>query len=189
MLSPVGIFETLIQPSFLSCFNDAYEMAVEDATITNSLIMKVTSIEIKHNNVIIKGYSSRRLFLSRIYTTLEPEINLVHIRPYKFGKFYTTWGKIIRPSSPLGFLTLYSPFEILRKNLLEFDEVPEETGDIIINIDVLKVGESLSQEIFGIHLCDKCGIEIPKERLNAIPETSYCLRCANLLEKTIKRRI
>ena len=40
----------------------------------------------------------------------------------------------------------------------------------------------------GAHgICEKCGEKIPQERLNIVPETTVCVRCASELEKGIRR--
>ena len=31
--------------------------------------------------------------------------------------------------------------------------------------------------------CDECGSKIPKMRLNAIPFTAYCVRCADQIQR------
>jgi YteA family regulatory protein len=37
-------------------------------------------------------------------------------------------------------------------------------------------------------LCERCGSEIPTERLNAIPETSYCIDCQKEVEELTSER-
>lgn len=42
--------------------------------------------------------------------------------------------------------------------------------------EILKAQEKLKTGHYGI--CDKCGQEIPEERLLAVPMTSFCINCA-----------
>jgi DnaK suppressor protein len=41
------------------------------------------------------------------------------------------------------------------------------------------------QGTYGI--CEKCGVQIPEERLKIMPETTHCVRCASEMEKGIRR--
>jgi DnaK suppressor protein len=42
--------------------------------------------------------------------------------------------------------------------------------------------ERIAEGVYG--LCLECGGKIPKTRLNAIPYTPYCVKCASKLERT-----
>jgi DnaK suppressor protein len=41
------------------------------------------------------------------------------------------------------------------------------------------------QGTYGI--CEKCGVQIPEERLKIMPETTHCVRCASEMERGIRR--
>lgn len=41
--------------------------------------------------------------------------------------------------------------------------------------------ERIEDGTFGV--CDECGVKIPKTRLNAIPYTPVCVRCAEQIEQ------
>ena len=41
------------------------------------------------------------------------------------------------------------------------------------------------QGAYGI--CEKCGVQIPEERLKIMPETTHCVRCASEMERGIRR--
>lgn len=45
--------------------------------------------------------------------------------------------------------------------------------------------EKAEEGTYGI--CEKCGATIPQERLEIMPETTYCVRCASELEQGIRR--
>ena len=41
------------------------------------------------------------------------------------------------------------------------------------------------QGVYGI--CQMCGERIPSERLEIVPETTYCVRCASKMEQSMRR--
>ena len=45
--------------------------------------------------------------------------------------------------------------------------------------------EMASKGTYGV--CEKCGTEIPQERLDIMPETTLCVHCAGKLEMGIRR--
>jgi RNA polymerase-binding transcription factor DksA len=68
-----------------------------------------------------------------------------------------------------------------------------ERGKIISLIQSLELKlRSLERAIsmaekgsYGI--CEKCGVHIPEERLEIMPETTFCVRCASEREQGIRR--
>ena len=68
-----------------------------------------------------------------------------------------------------------------------------ERGKLISMISSLEIKlRSLDRAIeiaargkYGI--CEKCGAEIPAERLEIVPETTLCVKCAGQLEQGIRR--
>ncbi len=58
-------------------------------------------------------------------------------------------------------------------SLMESDE--DTLGAIEVALERIEDG------IYGS--CDECGVKIPKTRLNAIPHTPLCVKCAELLQK------
>ena len=55
----------------------------------------------------------------------------------------------------------------------------ENEGDTLAKIE--RALERVEDGVFG--KCDECGGVIPKKRLNAIPYTAYCIKCAEKLEQ------
>ena len=92
----------------------------------------------------------------------------------------------MNPSAPIGFLTFFTPIEIIEYGLIDDEDTIEESDNIVINIQFERVGESLFQEIIGLHLCNYCGKKINNERLRAVPDTLYCVNCMKLKEKRRK---
>jgi RNA polymerase-binding protein DksA len=46
-----------------------------------------------------------------------------------------------------------------------------------------KIHEALGKLARGTYgLCDRCGREIPKERLDAVPHAIYCIECQDIIE-------
>ena len=41
--------------------------------------------------------------------------------------------------------------------------------------------ERIEDGVYG--QCEQCGVKIPKARLNAIPYTTFCVKCASQLEQ------
>jgi len=68
------------------------------------------------------------------------------------------------------------------------DEVEEYSQNLVIEnrldfklLDIKRALEKIKRGRYGI--CEKCGSEISIERLNIIPETKYCTKCALKLNK------
>lgn len=48
-----------------------------------------------------------------------------------------------------------------------------------------RIDEALGKIDRGTYgTCDRCGRDIPKERLNAVPEAIYCVECQDVVEAT-----
>ena len=182
----IGAFETSVPPLFHEDFKKAKSGAVQEAAITSALILTVNNIEIKSNIINIKGDIFKKHFLSRLTTPIDKGITYIRIKISNFGNFHTTWRKVMNPSAPLGFLTFLTPIEIIEYGLIDDVDTIEENDNIVINIQFERVGESLFQEIIGLHLCNYCGKKINNERLRAVPDTFYCVNCMKLKEKRRK---
>jgi DnaK suppressor protein len=50
----------------------------------------------------------------------------------------------------------------------------ENEGELLESID--KALKRIANGDYGV--CVECGAKIPKARLNAIPQTPYCIKCA-----------
>lgn len=59
-------------------------------------------------------------------------------------------------------------------NLLQYDESALDQIEGAL--------ERIEDGIYGV--CAECGARIPKTRLNAIPHTPYCVKCASTIETT-----
>lgn len=180
----VGAFETLVPLLTHESFKRAQSAAVQEAAITNSLIISIESIEIKPNTVSFKGKVSRHHFLSRHIGEISDNARFIKIELRKFSNFHTTWGKIIEPLPPLGFLTFATPVEIMNQGIVGDNYSPED--EIILCCEFKRTGETLSQGILGFYLCNNCGDEINQARVKALPGVSCCVDCAKLIEKRRK---
>jgi len=75
-------------------------------------------------------------------------------------------------------------------------DVGTDNYDVELNLDLLENDAQLLAEVedalariengtFGI--CENCHQEIPRKRLEALPYTRYCIRCAKLLQGEASR--
>jgi len=55
----------------------------------------------------------------------------------------------------------------------------ENDGDALEQIEAAL--ERIEENNFGV--CEECGAKIPKARLNAIPYTAFCVKCASTNER------
>jgi hypothetical protein len=179
----VGAFETSVPLLTHRSFKEAESVAVQEATITNSLIIKVNSIDIKPNTTCFKGRVSKLAFSSRVGGGISDNVRLINVELNKIFHFHTTWGKILKPLAPLGFLTFATPVKILERGMVRGDFLPEDDSSIALCCEFKRIGETLSQGILGLYLCNNCGDEINNERVKAIPKVSYCVDCTKLIEK------
>ncbi len=183
----IGSFETSIPIEVQSNFKKAETAAVQEAIVTGSLVLTVKSIEIGPNFVRFAGTVPRHLFFSRLTAQINTNATYIKLSLKKFSKFYTIWSKITEPTSPLGFLTFSISAPILLQHVFSNDSFVDDAERIVICSQFKRIGETLSQKIFGLALCGNCGQEINKERLKALPGVSYCYYCAKVIEEGRKR--
>jgi hypothetical protein len=183
----VGIFETAVRPVFMPNFNMTQVSSMEEASITSSLILTVRCVEVKHKAVFLKGDVPTELLFSRMNSSVDPSIRQLTINVFHLGKFYTTWKAVLEGSQPIGFLTFYPPFEIIRYGLDLFDDPGEDTQVFHIAIRLDRIGESLPCKEIGRRMCEHCGQLIPYERLKAVPDVTACVSCLKLLEERTHR--
>lgn len=178
----IGSFETNVPLLCQYNFKKAMNAAMQEAALTNSLILTVTSIEVCHTLINFKGFLNKKQFIAHSNQSVDDETQYVKINILNFSKLYTTWDKIVESSPPIGFLTFFAPIEVLDF----FSDSEDDAGsssNITICIPFKRTGETLPQRTIGLHLCNKCGQQICDERLAALPDVKYCLRCSNKLEK------
>lgn len=178
----VGSFETHI-PLLCQCnFKKASSVAMQEAALTSLLILTVTSIEVCRKLINFKGFLNKKQFIAHSNQSIDNEVSYVKADISNFSKFYSTWDKIVEPSSPIGFLTFSPPINVL-ECFSDTEGDADASDNLTICIPFKRAGETLSQKIFGLHLCNSCGQQISNERLIVLPEIKQCLRCANKLEK------
>ena len=79
------------------------------------------------------------------------------------------------------------------------DSAAEAAADIYERGKIVSLIQSLEAKVHSLEraielaeqgkygICEKCGSVIPKERLEIMPETTLCVRCASELEQGIRR--
>ena len=184
----VGIFETPLSALFQGNLKKAKATAIQEASVTNAVMLIVNSIHVRSNLISFQGQTPRKLFLSRLTDSISTEIEFARIKVSNFGNFHTTWGNVVKSSAPIGFLNLYAPFEIIEyASSSEDSNIDQENKDsIVLCIHFKRIGESLPQEIFGKHLCNNCGSEINIGRLRAEPDALFCVSCQKIIEERRK---
>lgn len=124
------------------------------------------------------------------------ETNRNELKPAEIKKFQTLL--LVKLNNILGNVTSMET-EALRRDRSDLSNMPTHMADLgtdnyeIENIlglmdserkILLEINDSLNRiedSTYGI--CENCGNQIPKQRLNAIPWARYCVACATLLEK------
>ena len=124
------------------------------------------------------------------------ETNRNELKPAEIKKFQTML--LVKLNNILGNVTSMET-EALRRNRSDLSNMPTHMADLgtdnyeIENIlglmdserkILMEINDSLNRiedSTYGI--CENCGKQIPKQRLDAIPWTRYCVACATLLEK------
>ena len=124
------------------------------------------------------------------------EKNRNELKPAEIKKFQTML--LVKLNNILGNVTSMET-EALRRNRSDLSNMPTHMADLgtdnyeIENIlglmdserkILMEINDSLNRiedSTYGI--CENCGMQIPKQRLDAIPWTRYCVACATLLEK------
>lgn len=124
------------------------------------------------------------------------ETNRNELKPAEIKKFQTML--LVKLNNILGNVTSMET-EALRRNRSDLSNMPTHMADLgtdnyeIENIlglmdserkILLEINDSLNRiedSTYGI--CENCGKQIPKQRLDAIPWARYCVACATLLEK------
>ena len=124
------------------------------------------------------------------------ETNRNELKPAEIKQFQTML--LVKLNNILGNVTSMET-EALRRNRSDLSNMPTHMADLgtdnyeIENIIglmdserkiLLEINDSLNRiegSTYGI--CENCGKQIPKQRLDAIPWTRYCVACATLLEK------
>ena len=124
------------------------------------------------------------------------EKNRNELKPAEIKKFQTML--LVKLNNILGNVTSMET-EALRRNRSDLSNMPTHMADLgtdnyeIENIlglmdserkILMEINDSLNRiedNTYGI--CENCGMQIPKQRLDAIPWTRYCVACATLLEK------
>lgn len=177
----IGAFETSLTPTFHRRFKDTESGAIQEAAITNALVHRVDAVRVKPNDVAIIGHIHKDLLLSRLPGHFNEDVTHMKVKITNSGSFHTTWDKILRPSSPLGYLTFYPPIEVIT----EFEDSVDHDF-FTLSIVFERLGLSLPLTTFGLWPCDICGKEIPESRLRAAPDTLYCVECMKKLEEKEK---
>jgi DnaK suppressor protein len=124
------------------------------------------------------------------------ETNRNELKPAEIKKFQTML--LVKLNNILGNVTSMET-EALRRNRSDLSNMPTHMADLgtdnyeIENIlglmdserkILMEINDSLNRiedNTYGI--CENCGKQIPKQRLDAIPWARYCVACATLLEK------
>ncbi len=124
------------------------------------------------------------------------ETNRNELKPAEIKKFQTML--LVKLNNILGNVTSMET-EALRRNRSDLSNMPTHMADLgtdnyeIENIlglmdserkILFEINDSLNRiedSTYGI--CENCGKQIPKQRLDAIPWARYCVACATLLEK------
>lgn len=80
------------------------------------------------------------------------------------------------------------------------DDSADVAADIYERGKIISLIQSLDSKVHALEhamavakhgkygICEMCGDEIPAERLEIMPETTYCVRCAGKVEEGIRRR-
>jgi RNA polymerase-binding protein DksA len=124
------------------------------------------------------------------------ETNRNELKPAEIKIFQTML--LVKLNNILGNVTSMET-EALRRNRSDLSNMPTHMADLgtdnyeIENIlglmdserkILFEINDSLNRiedSTYGI--CENCGKQIPKQRLDAIPWARYCVACATLLEK------
>lgn len=174
----VGIFESSVHPLFHPSWKKAENAILEEASITGALILTVTSVQISQKMIYLYGHVPRLSLQSRLKTPIKDDTMLCKISVSSNTSFHTTWNQILSHQSPIGYLGLYHPFQILEQGCASGHDTDVGEKKINIRVEFPKKGESLFPKIWGLHLCNKCGEEISAERLDALPGTVTCVYCS-----------
>ena len=88
----------------------------------------------------------------------------------------TTENEKEYPSSEVGDTIDQAADSSARELLFELNDSEKKRLE-----DIDRTLQKVEQNRFGI--CEKCGNEIDKKRLNAVPYARFCIKCKALMEK------
>lgn len=177
-----GAFESGARTLFHPSTRKAFDAGIQEAIITNGLLHEVISIKISLDYINFIGKVNRNLFISRLGDTINSEAPYLTIIVDYDINFHTTWHNIIDKVAPFGFMVLSFPVKIIFTGKI-VDRNNDLDNDIIINIQINRLGDSLGSVVYGETLCNNCGKAINYKRLEALPGTLYCTKCMQYYEK------
>jgi hypothetical protein len=147
----------------------AEEQAAREAADTGGSVLRVNSIRIEPNRLVLTGLIPQ--------TALVPEVTSDSpgsLRPRSMGNLHTTWSSLLQPggSDQIGYLVLHTPVGTP-------GQLPEsEDGDFCwAALAIERTLHTLRTGCVGAISCASCNRPIPQQRLLAIPNTRVCTNC------------
>jgi hypothetical protein len=177
----VGAFESEALALFHSSMSKANSAAIQEAAITNGILQEITSIKVSIDHINFIGKVSRGHFFPKMTNIVSEDAPYIILQVDSIGNYHSTWINILDHYLPLGYLIFMFPVKVIyegKKSSINYDI----NENIIINVQLNKIGNSLNQRIIGEILCANCGKQINPKRLIAVPNTLYCTECMIMME-------
>jgi hypothetical protein len=178
----LGAFESEAVPLFHTELLNAKKAAIQEAAITYALVQEVISVMISKDHINFVGKIRRGHLEPRLPNPIDINIPYLLIKTSSVGNFHTIWKNIYDNVTILGYLVFMLPVEILYQGQTYGGDYDSD-NNIIIKIQLTRLGQTLCQRTIGPSICLNCGKIIAPERLLAVPGTHYCTQCMIIIEK------
>lgn len=175
MVKETYLYAPLVQ-TLCGTIPAAEKLALCEAADTGGVILRVKSLRIEPNRVVIIGLIPLAALVNEHTSTLPG-----YIRPRSIGNFHPTWNSVHQPNAngDLGYLVLQTPVAALGLPL------ESEDGDSYwVALPVERTFRTLAPHSIGAVCCAQCNRPISRQRLLAVPNTRTCTDCQQKKERT-----
>lgn len=175
MAATIQTLRPSIPHRFCVSLEEAYEAAVFEAANTGGVVLRVKSIRIGPNFLIVTGLVPVKalVFDSRIDFS-------GRLRPRSIGGFHQAQSSFSQPNTAddLGYLVLQTPVVSS-----QVDPKSEDGDSCWVTVTIEPTFHTLEHGAVGAVCCALCNRPISKQRLLAIPGTRVCTDCQQEKEK------
>jgi hypothetical protein len=168
------MIDDLLLHRFCDSLHSAEREAGREAADTCGIVLRVKSIRIEPNRLVLTGLIPANAFVFE-----HPSESTGYLQPRSIGNLYLTQtSPRASAGNEIAYLVLHTP--VAAEGLLS----ESEDGDAYwVAIAVERTFQSLPPGSFGAICCARCHRPISHQRLLAVPNTRVCTNCQQKKEK------